>query len=138
MKIQTENIFQVVELSARPADVYSIFLDENGHTEFTGMKAEIQPEEGGHFSACNGRTTGNILKLVKNKRIVVAWTHKKFPRGSYSIVDICIEKTERGCRINFNHIGVPDTLDGWLTDNWMETYWQPLTSYVENRELVEA
>ena len=133
MKLQTENIFQVVELRARPSDVYTIFLDAEDHTMFTGMKAEIEPIEGGEFSACNGRTKGHILKLVTNKRIIVAWTHKKFPTNQYSIVDIHIEKTEKGCRINFNHLAVPDTLDGWLTDNWMETYWEPLARYVEEK-----
>ncbi len=132
MKIQTENIFQVIELKANPTDIYKIFLDESDHTAFTGMKAEINPTVGGAFNACNGRTVGTILELVKNKRIVVAWQHKKFPKHHFSIVDIDIEKSEIGCRIKFNHIGVPSSCDGWLTDNWMKTYWQPLREYVGN------
>ena len=138
MKIQTENIFQVVELKASPSMVYNIFLNQEDHTKFTGMNAEIDPQVGGKFSACNGRTTGVVLELVKNKRIVVAWQHKKFPKHHFSVVDMEIEKTDQGCRIKFNHIGVPSDIDGWLTDNWMNTYWEPLQDYVLEAEHADA
>lgn len=134
MKVNTENIFQVIELKASAQDVYSTFLSESQHTLFTEMKARIEPYEGGEFDACDGRATGRILKLVKNKRIVVAWTHKKFPRNHFSVVDIFIEATDNGSRINFNHLGVPASCDGWMTDTWMTTYWSRLKKFMEAPE----
>ena len=50
MKIKTENIFQVIEVSISPSDVYNIFMDEAKHTNFTGKKACIEEFEGGAFS----------------------------------------------------------------------------------------
>lgn len=130
MKVNTENIFQVIELDSSTQEVYNTFLSEAKHSDFTEMTAKIEPYEGGEFEACDGRATGRILKLVKNKRIVVAWTHTKFPKNHFSVVDIYIEMTDKGCRIDFNHLGVPSSCDGWMTETWMKTYWSRLKDYM--------
>lgn len=131
MKKNTENIFQVVEVEASPKAIYDAFLDPETHSSFTGLKAQIDPVEGGFFKACNGRNMGYNIKLIPNKRIIQTWTHIDFPTNHYSIVDIELEKTEDGTRINFNHIGVPDSCDGWLTEGWMRRYWIPLKEFAE-------
>jgi activator of HSP90 ATPase len=131
MKLQTENIFQVIELDATPSQVFDIFLNTAQHAAFTGLKANIDAREGGEFTVCDGRATGRILKLVQNKKIVFAWNHKKFPANFYSVVDILLEKTEEGTSIHFNHLGVPVSCDGWMTETWQQTYWEPLKAYLE-------
>jgi len=138
MKIKTENIFQVIEVSISPSDVYNIFMDEAKHTNFTGKKACIEEFEGGAFSFCNGNHKGHFLKLVKNKMIVLAWTHRKFPRNHFSIVHLNLEKVEGGTRLSMNHIGVPESCDGWLTEAWQTTYWNPLNEYILEEELLEV
>ncbi|NQX93053.1 MAG: SRPBCC domain-containing protein [Flavobacteriales bacterium] len=135
MKFQTENIFQVIELNISASELYNIFMNEQKHTAFTGKKACIEAEPGGSFSFCNGNHTGHFLKLVENKLIVLAWTHKKFPRNRYSIVHLQFEKTENGCRLSMNHTGVPESCDGWLTEAWNKTYWEPLSKYIVEEEL---
>lgn len=133
LKRCTENIFQVVEVDASPEVVYETFLDSISHSAFTGMKAEIDPVEGGFFSTCNGRNMGFTIKLIKNKRIIQSWTHIDFPPNHYSIVDIELEKTKTGTKINFNHIGVPDSCDGWLTEGWHREYWTALKSFLTEK-----
>lgn len=132
MKVNTENIFQVIEIPVSCSDIYDAFLNESRHSQFTGMTAEIDGRIGGEFSACDGRATGRILQLVKNKRIVVAWTHKRFPANHFTIVDMKLESNENGCRISFNHTGLPESCDGWMTDTWQKTYWVPLREYMES------
>jgi len=130
MKICTENILEVIQLPATCAEVYNTFIDEKKHAEFTEMASSISPVVGGEFTACDGRAIGTILQLSKNKRIVVAWTHKRFPKHHFTIVDIKLEATVSGCRINFNHIGVPQSCDGWMTETWQKTYWSKLREYM--------
>ncbi|MFM1932695.1 MAG: hypothetical protein RL226_1998 [Bacteroidota bacterium] len=131
MKIKTANIFQIFEVSARPSEVYDLLMVAEKHAAFTGKSAEIYPIEGGNFAFCNRNHTGFFLKLVKNKQIVLAWTHRKFPKGHYSVVDITLEKTEQGnTRVVLNHLAVPETCDGWLTEAWRKTYWEPMQAYV--------
>ncbi|MDP4828109.1 MAG: SRPBCC domain-containing protein [Flavobacteriales bacterium] len=131
MKIKTANIFQVFDVNARPADVYDLLMTSEKHGAFTQKSAEINPIEGGSFAFCNRNHTGYFLKLVKNKQMVLAWTHRKFPRGHFSIVDITLERNENGTTcVTLNHIGVPETCDGWLTEAWRKTYWEPMQTYV--------
>lgn len=134
--LRTENIFQVVEVNARPSEIYDLLLDSERHSDFTGKRAEINAETGGEFSFCNGNHTGYFLRLIKNKRIVLAWTHRKFPRNHFTIVDLKLERNENGgTRLSMNQMGVPESCDGWLTEAWRKTYWEPLEQYVEEEEL---
>lgn len=131
MKFQTENIFQVIEVSISPSDVYNIFMNEDSHAAFTGKRAMIEAEPGGSFEFCNGNHTGRFLKIQTNKLIVLAWTHKKFPKNHYSIVHLTFEETpDGGTRLSMNHMGVPESCDGWLTEAWNKTYWEPLAQYI--------
>jgi activator of HSP90 ATPase len=133
MKLRTHNIFQVVEVNASPSSIYSTLMNSGKHAKFTEMKAEIDATEGGAFTTCNGRNHGYNLVLQKNKRIVQAWTHRAFPEGHYSIVDIMLEEFEGGTRLHFNHIGVPESCDGWLTEGWHKVYWEPLKNFLEKK-----
>ena len=136
MRIQTENIFQVIDLEATPSEVYKVFLNPRRHAEFTGLEATISPEEGGTFSFCNGTHWGYVLKLVSNKRIVLALTNKRFPKNHFSIVTLEIQKNESGgSRIGLNHIGVPTSCDGWFTESWHTMYWAPLALYFGQKVL---
>lgn len=135
MKLKTDNIFHVVELEASPAEVYKALIDEKLHSKFTGMGAKIDPVIGGHFETTDGESFGYILHLIKNKKIVKAWSHKSFTPGFFTVVDIDLEKTENGTRINFNHIGVPEEHSGWLTEGWKRIYWEPLKAFLDEKVL---
>lgn len=135
MKLRTDNIFQITEVEASPAEVYKALMDEAIHARFTGMKAKIQPKVGGAFSATDGDSSGLILFLEPDKRIVQAWTHVEFEKGFYTTVYIDLETIEKGTRINFNHIGVPEEHSGWLTEGWKKIYWEPLKEFLEEKVL---
>ncbi len=134
MKIKTENIFQVIDLDIKPSQVYNAIIDEKLHSEFTGEIALIEPFEGGKFNTFANRSSGYFLKLVPNKKVVLAWRHENFPENIFSIVDIELQKTPLGTRINFNHIAVPEDFDGFLTEGWKKNYWIPLRKYLQKKE----
>jgi len=132
MKLQTENIYQVIELDAAPARVFDTLLDQDATATFTGKEALIQPHEGGAFSLCNQSQSGYFLHIVQNKRLVMSWTHKKLPAGHYTTVDIRLARNESGgTRLILNHLGVPSGDDGWVTDAWTKSFWAPLSAHLK-------
>ena len=139
MKLQTENIYQVIELPMAPAKVFDLLLDQDAHEAFTGKEALIQPHDGGTFSLCNQAHTGYFLHLVQNKRLVMSWTHKRFPAGHFTTVDMRLSKLEDGnTRIILNHIGVPAGEDGWVTELWTKSYWAPLRTHLKEKAAIPA
>ena len=130
MKLQTENIYQVIELAAAPAKVFEALLDQDAHVAFTGKEAFIQPHEGGSFSLCNQNHTGYFTHLVQNKRVVCAWTHKKFPAGHFTTVDLRLSKNAAGgTTLILNHLSVPAVDAGWMTESWNRNYWALLAEH---------
>jgi activator of HSP90 ATPase len=140
MMIKTANIFQVFNVDAKPSEVFEMLMNQQKHAAFTGKEALIDAREGGQFEFCNRNHTGYFMRIIKNRRLVLSWTHRKFPRHHFSIVDLQFEKNEAGgTQISLNHIGVPETCDGWLTEAWRKTYWEPLSEYIsETAELSES
>jgi activator of HSP90 ATPase len=135
MKIKTDNIFQVIELDSSVPDVYKALTDANLLTKLTGMAAKMDDNEGGKFMAWNNKCHGYILHLSANKRIVQSWTHDEFRVGMYTTVIFDIEEMEHGCRVSFNHIGVPEEHSGWLTEAWKKDFWIPLSEHLTDKVL---
>lgn len=132
MKLQTENIYQVIDLPVAPAKVYSALLDQDAFQAFTGKEALIQPHEGGAYSLCNQTQTGYFLHLVQNRRMVMSWTHKKLAAGQFTTVDLRFTKSDAGgTTIILNHIGIPAGEDGWITEAWSRAIWHPLQAHFQ-------
>lgn len=138
MKIKTDNIFQITEIEASPSKVYKALIDEKLHAKFTGMTAELNPEVGGQFNTTDGESFGFFVHLEPNRKIVQAWSHRQFAPGTFTVVDIDLEKTETGTRLNFNHLAVPEEHSGWLTEGWKRIYWNPLKEFLEEKVLDKA
>ena len=87
---------------------------------------------------CNQNHTGYFTHLVQNKRIVCAWTHKKFPAGHYTTVDLRLSKNAAGeTTLILNHLGVPAVDAGWMTESWNRNYWALFAEHF-NKEAVIA
>lgn len=135
MKIKTDNIFQVIELECSVAEVYRALTDAALLSKLTGMRAEMEKQEGGTFHAWNNKCHGYMLHLSENKRIVQAWRHDDFPEGLYTTVILDFESTETGSRVSFNHTGVPEEASGWLTETWRKDFWVPITEHLSDKVL---
>jgi activator of HSP90 ATPase len=129
MKIKTDNIFQVIELDVDVIQAYNTLLNADLLSKFTGMKAELEGSIGGQFTGWDNKCHGFYIYLETGKRIVQSWTHTAFPIGQFSTVLLDFEETEHGCRISFNHIGVPEQDAGWLTETWRHDFWTPFQEH---------
>jgi activator of HSP90 ATPase len=70
----------------RPADLYSVLLDEKRWRGFTQSAAKISTEEGGTFSIFDGAVTGVNLQLQEDKLITQRWRFSSWTDGHYSNV----------------------------------------------------
>ncbi len=123
-------ISQTAHFSAAPATIYSLFLDEKKHSEFTGALAKIDPSIGGEFSVWDGYATGHIQELVANQKIVQTWRASDWPTGEFSILTIQLSAEKGGTILTLNHTNVPEDQKEDIAQGWEDYYWQPLHKYL--------
>jgi activator of HSP90 ATPase len=66
------------------------------------------------------------LELVRNRRIVQAWRAGDWAAGVYSVARFELQAHEAGCRIVFDHTGIPSDDAKSLAEGWESHYWAPL------------
>jgi quinol monooxygenase YgiN len=120
----------VERLPAEPAAVWRALMDPVEHAAFTGMSAQIAPDEGGRFSTCGGLNFGFHLALEPGRRIVQAWSHRDFPDHHFTVADFQLAPCEGGARLEFTQLGVPVAAFGWIDSGWRSTYWEPLRRHL--------
>ena len=126
--LKTKKFSQTLKIKARPAEVYEALMDSAKHTELTGAKAVISPEEGGAFEAYDGYITGKNVELVKFEKIVQEWRgdEEKWPKEHYSKVTFSLKPIQGGTEITFSHEAIPESAFENIKQGWEDFYWKPL------------
>jgi activator of HSP90 ATPase len=131
-------IHQEPEFAASAARVYAALLDPRQFdriVEFSGVMqamhlrkaaSRIDPHVGGAFALFGGYITGRQLELVRNQRIVQAWRAASWAEGIHSIARFELKANNAGCRIVFDHTGIPNDDAQSLAEGWQSHYWEPL------------
>jgi activator of HSP90 ATPase len=131
-------IHQEPEFAASATRVYAALLDPrqfdrivelSGVTQAMHLKhaaGRIDPHVGGAFALFGGYITGRQLELVRNQRIVQAWRAASWAEGIHSIVRFELQAQHAGCRIVFDHTGIPSDDAKSLAEGWQSHYWEPL------------
>jgi activator of HSP90 ATPase len=131
-------IHQEPEFAAPAARVYAALLDPRQFdriVELSGVMqamhlknaaSRIDPHVGGAFALFGGYITGRQLELLRNKRIVQAWRAASWAEGIHSIARFELQAHDAGCRIAFDHTGIPSDDAKSLAEGWQSHYWEPL------------
>jgi activator of HSP90 ATPase len=131
-------IHQEPGFPAAPARVYAALLDPRQFdriVELSGVLqamhlqragSRINPHVGGAFALFGGYITGRQLELVRNQRIVQAWRAASWPAGIHSVARFELQAHEAGCRIVFDHTGIPAEEAKSLAEGWQSHYWEPM------------
>jgi activator of HSP90 ATPase len=131
-------IHQEPEFAASAARVYAALLDPRQFdriVELSGVMqaihlknaaSRIDPHVGGAFALFGGYITGRQLELVRDKRIVQAWRAASWAEGIHSIARFELQAQDAGCRIVFDHTGIPSDDAKSLAEGWQSHYWEPL------------
>lgn len=134
MTQKTESFHQIIQITAKPEEVYDAFIDSNIHSQFTGSASTIDPIVGGKFFIMDGYIFGTNLKLSKGKRIIQEWKTTEWPKGYLSsIVDFSFKASKRGTELVFVHSRVPSEQSKEYNEGWHEYYWEPLKKYFSKK-----
>jgi activator of HSP90 ATPase len=131
-------IHQEPEFAASAARVYEGLLNPRQFDRIVALSGVMQamhlknaasriaPQVGGAFALFGGYITGRQLELVRNQRIVQAWRAASWAEGIHSIARFELQAHDAGCRIVFDHTGIPGDEAKSLAEGWQSHYWEPL------------
>jgi activator of HSP90 ATPase len=124
-------IHQEVIINASPQQVYSILIETEEFSKINGgVPTEISPDAGGTFSCFGGMIVGRNIELVTNKRIVQAWRVKTWEPGVFSIAKFQLNNEDGKTKIEFDHVGFPESEYEHLNSGWYSNYWDPIKKFL--------
>ena len=132
--MKTKSIKQTVTFNAMPGIVYSLMMDANKHTAFSGSKASVSKKINGKFKVFDGYCHGYNIELVEGKKIVQAWHFREdgWPDDHFSICTFIFEPVGNRTRLTFLQEEIPEHKAEELKAGWKEYYWQPMKEYLKN------
>lgn len=133
----TKTIFQETVFENTASSIlYDMFLSSKHHSNIRGgMPADIQPVEGSIWNINNGHLYGKILKLVKDKLIVLSWrsgvTTAEEDLDMIVILHFC--QSNKNTIVELIHSLIPDEQRYEIyLKNWNERYWIPWKNYTNS------
>lgn len=126
------SIHQIIEFKATPGQVYSLIMNPELHSAFTGSHVVMGPNINDKFSVFDGYCTGYNIEIEEGAKIVQAWNFKEdgWTDDHYSICTFLFEKSPDGCKLNFTQTDIPEHKVEALTQGWFEYYWEPMKNYL--------
>jgi activator of HSP90 ATPase len=118
------------DYEASPQRIYEALLDSKQFAAFSGIRAEIDPKEGGAFSMFGGMIVGRNVELVPNQRIVQAWRPTHWDPGVYSIVRFELKSHGAETMLVLDHTGFPEGEFDHLEWGWHNHYGDPLKKFL--------
>jgi len=123
-----------LDLPARPARLYSMYLNPKTHAAITGAPVRIAARVGARFEAFGGALSGRILDLVPNRLIVQSWRSTEFGRRDIdSTLILTFRAQGRGGRIELTHVNVAEGDFGGVSEGWPKYYFTPWRTYLARR-----
>ena len=119
----------VTEIEATAKDIYTTWLDSEGHTKMTGGKATVSDKIEKEFTAWDGYIEGKNIVLEPYTRIVQSWRTSQFERHEAdSEIEILLKELEGRTELILNHTNVPETGEHYIK-GWDTHYFQPMIAY---------
>ena len=123
-----KNGFIIAEtIPANASEIYSAWLNSEGHAEMTGSPAQVDGKAGGKFTAWDGYIFGTTLDVQPNQRIVQAWRTSEFPDNSPdSHIEILLEEVPGGTKVTLSHSDLPEDQIESYRQGWEDFYFKPM------------
>jgi activator of HSP90 ATPase len=129
--MKTRTIRQTITFHAGAHDIFEMLMDEKKHALFTGSPARIDRYMGGTFSTNDGYSTGTILELVQDAKIVQTWRAEDWPEGHYSKLTITLSAVSSTTKLSFVQTGVPSDQFDEISQGWYDYYWNRLEAFLK-------
>ncbi len=111
--------------------LYSNWLDSNGHAAMTGGDAEIYDQTGEMFTAWDDYITGTNVELIPDRKIVQKWRTVEFD-DSAEDSDLTIELEDLPddrCRLTIIHSNLQPGDGEKYKQGWEDHYFVPMRDY---------
>ncbi|MBX3163905.1 MAG: SRPBCC domain-containing protein [Bacteroidetes bacterium] len=129
-----EKIKISVKLHCTAKEVFSGWLNDAVHSEFTGSQATTSPSEGGTFSVWDGYITGTNVEIFPYKKIIQKWRTTDFaPEDEDSLVDMFFTYKDDCTLITITHSNLPEGQSEQYKKMWKENYFARMKKYFEKK-----
>ena len=130
----SHTITLAVDLPAKPAKLYNMYVNPRLHAAITGAPVTIAARAGARFEAFGGALSGTILQVVSKRLIVQSWRSTHFgKRDVDSTLVLTFLPHRKGGRIMLTHVNVAEGDYGGVSDGWAKYYFVPWRAYLESR-----
>jgi activator of HSP90 ATPase len=122
-----------VKLNCTAKEVFTGWLNEKIHSEFTGgAKATVSANEGGKFTAWDGYISGTNSEIFPYKKIIQKWRTTEFsPEDEDSIIEIFFTFKEGSTLVSITHTNLPDGTGEKYKKGWKDHYFTFMKRYYE-------
>ena len=120
-----------VDLPAKPARLYDMYVNAKQHSAFTGAPVKIAARVGARFEAFGGALSGTILQVVPKRLIVQSWRSTNFgKRDVDSTLILRFLPNGNSGRIALTHVNVAERDFGGVSEGWQKYYFVPWRAYL--------
>jgi activator of HSP90 ATPase len=117
-------------IPATVSEIYTAWMNSEGHSAMTGSPANVDGNVGGEFTAWDGYIFGSTLELEPHQRIVQAWRTSEFPDDAPdSHVEILFEEVAEGTKVTLTHSDMPEDQVHSYRQGWEDFYFKPMKEY---------
>ena len=117
------------KIDASAKDIYSTWLDSDGHTKMTGGSATISDKIQDNFTAWDGYIEGKNLALEPYKKILQSWRTSQFEENEEdSQIEILLNEMDGQTELTLIHSNVPESGSHYV-EGWENHYFQPMKAY---------
>ncbi len=114
---------------ATAEEIYTTWLDNDGHTKMTGGAATVSAKIGGSFTAWDGYIWGKNISLEPFSRIVQSWRTSQFEEGEEdSQIEILLNEVDGETELTLIHSNLPASGEHYKK-GWDDHYFLPMKAY---------
>lgn len=116
-------------INAPVQNVFSTWVDSEGHSNMTGGEATTSAVIGDSFSAWDGYIWGKNIEIEMNKRILQSWRTSEFSDDEAdSALEILFNEVDGGTEITLIHSNLP-AHGMQYKQGWEDHYFTPMKDY---------
>lgn len=122
-----------VKLHCSAKDVFTGWLNDTVHSEFTGGGvAKTSPNEGGAFSSRDGYITGTNVEIFPYKKIIQKWRTTDFSADDEdSVIELFFTYKDDHTLVSITHTNLPEGTGDDYKKSWKDNYFSFMKKYFE-------
>jgi activator of HSP90 ATPase len=122
----TVNVDLKSTFTAPANNLYDAFTKPDMVRAWTRGSGQVTPEVGAEYSLFGGNITGEIVKLVPNKEIVMTWRLRDWKAEHFARLTLTFAEGHGETNLHVSIVGVPVGQEEVVENNFEEYYIRPI------------